>query len=113
MPRGWSLTRIPLNKLRVAVGGHENNVNPPVQEEDIGSAEAEEHVAEDLPTSPLSVAGTPGFSIQSPALTSSTIENYTAEEEKIAEDLPTRPLVPTLPEVVPPCVSSTQSVPRS
>jgi hypothetical protein len=114
-----SLTSIPLHKLRVRVWGHEDNVNPPAQEEDIGSAEAEEHVAEDLPTSPLSVAGTPGFSIQSPALTSSTVENFTAEEEKtgeeekIVDDLPTRPLVATLPEVVPARDASTQSAPGS
>src|SRR6266446_2176758 len=85
----------------------------PAPDDTQSDIEAEEHVAEDLPTSPLSVAGTPGFSIQSPALTSSTIENYTAEEEKIAEDLPTRPLVATLPEVVPAWDASTQSAPGS
>jgi hypothetical protein len=106
-----SLTSMPLNKLRVRVWGQEDNVDLPAQEEDIGSAETDEHVAENLPTSPLSAVDAPGSSIQSPALNSSTAESFTGEEEKIVDDLPTRPLITPLPEIVPAWDASTRSAP--
>ena len=93
------LTSAPHRDLHVRVWEQEETVVHSRPEEDRGHIENEQHVVEDLPTEPLSVAGTLGSARQPPSIPNHAVAN--AHNEELAEDLPTMPLSVTPPETAP------------
>jgi len=93
------LTGTPPRELHVRVWEQEETVAHSRPEEDRGSIENEQDVVEDLPTEPLSVAGTPGLPRQPLSIPNHTVAN--ADNEELAEDLPTMPLAASVPEIPP------------
>jgi hypothetical protein len=90
------LTSVPLRELRVKVWGHEDTEDLSLPEGESGSIEDEEHVVDDLPTRPLSVAIPPAISEQPVSKPNHVVESF--DDEEIVEDLPTSPLVAFPPE---------------
>jgi hypothetical protein len=93
------LTSAPHRDLHVRVWEQEETVVHSRPEEDRGPIEKEQHVVEDLPTEPLSVAGTPGSARQPLSIPNHTVANI--HNEELAEDLPTMPMAVTPPETAP------------
>jgi hypothetical protein len=90
------LTGVPHRDLHVRVWEQEETVVHSRPEEDRGPIENEQDVVEDLPTEPLSVAGTPGSASQPLTIPNHAVAN--AHNEELAEDLPTMPLAVNRPE---------------
>ncbi len=93
------LTGVPPRELHVRVWEQEETVVHSRPEEDRGSIEHGQDVVEDLPTVPLSVAGTSGSAKEPLSIPNHTVAS--ADNKEIAEDLPTMPLAATPPGTPP------------
>jgi len=93
------LTGVPPRELHVRVWEQEELWLIPGQRRTEALLRMEQDVVEDLPTEPLSVAGTPGLSRQPLSIPNHTVANV--DNEELAEDLPTMPLAASVPEIPP------------
>ena len=103
------LSGAPPRELHVRVWEQEDTVLHSRPEENRGSIEPQKDVVEDLPTEPLSVAGTPASARQPLSIPNHRVANI--HNEKLAEDLPTIPMPATSPETPPALHSSAPPAP--